>query len=215
MFVDDVSTDVIVRKRILKVVKRSLPGTIFYCISGQLTIWLISVFGQTKSIATIGAISRLSMITTLLGSVYTVLIIPRFARLPPIKSLLAKAFIKIHFFLYLACFLLMLFTSLTSEQLLSILGDKYAGFQDELLLSMLGSCIVLLVGGTIMASTNKGWIMHPVQSISVSLFSIIAGLIIFDISTLKGVLYMNIFIAAIEYLNQLLFLIFRLRRLGN
>ena len=38
--------DPVVRKDILKLVKRNLPGAIYFCSSGQISIWLISVFGN-------------------------------------------------------------------------------------------------------------------------------------------------------------------------
>lgn len=41
---------------ILKIVKTQAPNTIFYCIQGQVTIWLITVFGNTDNIAEVGAL---------------------------------------------------------------------------------------------------------------------------------------------------------------
>jgi hypothetical protein len=203
----NVVPDKIVRENILKIVKRSLPSIMFYSMSGQITIWLISVFGQTKSIATIGALGRLAMITTVFASVFSILIVPRFARLLNQKKLLRPAFVKMHVLLYVICAVFLLSTTLASGQLLWILGEKYVGFKNELFLSMLGSCIFMLVGGTNIVSATKGWIIHPVRSISVSLFSIISGIILFDVSSLQGVLYLNIFIATIEYFNQLIFVV--------
>jgi hypothetical protein len=54
--------DINVQKSIYKGVKRSLPIAVYHCISGQLSIWLISFFGDTTSISQMGALGRLSLI---------------------------------------------------------------------------------------------------------------------------------------------------------
>ncbi|MEP6746613.1 MAG: polysaccharide biosynthesis protein, partial [Bacteroidota bacterium] len=46
--------DPVVRKEILYIVKRVIPGAIYYCLSGQITIWLISIFGTSKALAQMG-----------------------------------------------------------------------------------------------------------------------------------------------------------------
>src|SRR5262249_3811425 len=50
------------RRRILEQVRRTLPAVIYYTTSGQLAIWLTSIFGRTDSVAAIGALGRLAMI---------------------------------------------------------------------------------------------------------------------------------------------------------
>jgi O-antigen/teichoic acid export membrane protein len=65
-----------IRIEILALVKRIMPTSIYYCISGQITIWLISVFGNTNSIAQLGALGRLNMLLSLFSVIITTLIIP-------------------------------------------------------------------------------------------------------------------------------------------
>ncbi|HEX8608429.1 MAG TPA: polysaccharide biosynthesis protein, partial [Pedobacter sp.] len=48
------------KKDMLKIVRATLPGAIYYCLSGQITIWLISIFGTASSIAQVGALGRFS-----------------------------------------------------------------------------------------------------------------------------------------------------------
>jgi len=40
-------SDPVARKEILTLVKRIMPGAIYYCFSAQITIWLISLVGST------------------------------------------------------------------------------------------------------------------------------------------------------------------------
>ncbi len=86
--------DKLVREEIMVSIRRILPDAIYYCLSGQLTIWLISIFGQTASIAQAGALGRFSAALTVLTLIYSTLIVPRFARLSD-HRLLMGFFIKV------------------------------------------------------------------------------------------------------------------------
>src|SRR5262245_11477811 len=50
------------RRTMVGIVKHQAPNAVFYCLQGQLTVWLISVFGTTKNIAEVGALGRLGMV---------------------------------------------------------------------------------------------------------------------------------------------------------
>lgn len=68
------------RINILNVIKTCLPTTIFFCIQGQIGIWLITLFGNTQNIAEVGALGRLEVIFSLINSVTLNIISPKFAR---------------------------------------------------------------------------------------------------------------------------------------
>ncbi|MBO0357499.1 polysaccharide biosynthesis protein [Hymenobacter sp. BT186] len=204
-----------VRKSLLNIVKLSIPGLIYYCLSGQLNIWLISFFGQTKSIATIGAISRLTMGLSLFSSIFTMLIIPRFARLPNYKNIIRAYFIRLQLLLIAVVGIILVFTWAGSKELLWIIGPKYGGLHAELFLAMLSSCIILLLGSTYSLYSTKGWVMHPSHSISVSILATVLSLFLFNISTLKGVFYMNIFVASVEYTNCLFYTFIKINKISN
>src|SRR5450432_1716731 len=87
--------DAAVRKEILYIVKRVIPGAVYYCLSGQITIWLISIFGTSAALAQMGALGRLAMVLSLFTVLFSTLISPRFARLPDNRSLLLKRFFHI------------------------------------------------------------------------------------------------------------------------
>jgi hypothetical protein len=83
-------------------------------------------------------------------------------------------------------------------QALWILGKGYDNLQAEFVLTIIGSCLSLIAGASFTLSTFKGWIIHPAISIAVEVGAIILGLVCIDISSLKGVLYFNIFVACIQ-----------------
>ena len=92
-----------IRTDILKMVKRALPGAIYYCLSSQLSIWLISIYGNTESIAQIGALGRLAAILTVVGAMFSTLIVPRFARQPERAAGLLRSFFLVMAVLVLIC----------------------------------------------------------------------------------------------------------------
>ena len=69
--------DVAYRIKILKVVKRILPGAIYYCFSGQITIWLLSIFGNTTSLAQVGALGRITMVFGLISTILSTIVLQK------------------------------------------------------------------------------------------------------------------------------------------
>lgn len=207
--------DPVYQTEILKMVKRRLPGAIYYCLSGQITVWLISILGTTTAIAQVGALSRLGMVLSVFTVLFSTLIVPRFARAEGNRSLLISNFIRIMIVLTGICVLIMGVVYLFPEQLLWILGKQYADLSGALLLSILGSCLTLVTGCVFTLSTSRGWVINPAVSIPVNLATVVAGILLMDVSSLHGVLVMNIMVAAGQLLLLLGFFILKLNGVRN
>ncbi|QXU41691.1 polysaccharide biosynthesis protein [Pedobacter sp. D749] len=198
-----------VQKEIFKIVKRILPGAIYYCLASQLTVWLISIFGNTANIAEVGALGRLSMLLGVISTMFSILIVPRFAR----TKESGKALLKRYLFILAAMlvilsgitFIVMLFAS----QLLWVLGDQYANLEKELVYVMIGYSANVLMGLAIALYTSKGWVINPVYAITLSVLLIISGIFIFDLTKISGVLKLNIFIAVSELMIHFVFGFFK------
>jgi O-antigen/teichoic acid export membrane protein len=198
-----------VRKEILTIVKRILPGAIYYCIYGQISIWLISIFGSTTAIAQIGALSRLTMILNLFSVLFAVLIIPRFARLPEQSIDLLSRFYKIQIGAILLNILIIFFVMLFPTQILSLLGNKYSGLNDEIILIMIGGCISLMVGITNSIVLSRGWVIFPAINIGLSVATQIVLLLVLDLSVMQNVLLFSIINYAITYIMLFLYFIIK------
>jgi O-antigen/teichoic acid export membrane protein len=192
--------DPVVRKEILFIVKRALPGAVYYCLSGQITIWLISVFGNYTAIAQMGALGRLAMALSVFSVLFSTLVSPRFARLPPNRERLLKLFLNIMSGLLLLTVLITCFTWLFPAEMLWILGKNYAGLNMELLLYVADSCLGLLWGSAYILGATRGWNIHPAFSITVSICAIVAGILLINVTTVKGVLFLNLFVSIIQVL---------------
>lgn len=194
----DKKPDLEVRNKILDIVKRSLPSVIYYCFSGQINIWLISYFGNTTSLAQIGALGRVVTLLSLISVIFSVLIVPRFARLKNEYILLIGFYSKMIALVFLIFLFTVVIIYFTSEYFLYILGDKYAGLETELVLVMTGGCINMLMASGLSLYLSKGWVMKHYVSIGLEILPLIIGCFLFDISNLLGVLYFNIFLAVTQ-----------------
>lgn len=190
----DVSPDPIIKKQILNIVKRTLPSAIYYTVSGQLTIWLLSVFGNTESVAQIGALGRFSLLLTIVSSIFSNLIVPRFARLRMSRSLILKRYMLINIAVILFLFLLVTVTYILRSELLWVLGPGYMNLRYEFVLSILTGCIGLLGSLSFSLLSCRGWVLNPFLNISAGVLGIFLGIYFFKVSTLLGAIYYNLFL---------------------
>ena len=206
--------DPLIRKDILKVVKWVLPGAIYYSLSGQITIWLISVVGNSTSVAQLGAIGRLAMLLSLFSVVFSTLLIPRFARLKEDSILLKKRFLSTLGFLVLICLFIIGLFIVFSSQALGLLGHNYSSLNNELILNIIGSCMGLLTGFIFSLSSSRGWVLNPYFYIAISIISIIVGILVFKVSTLSGVLLFNIFVTSVQTAMYLFYILFKIKKMN-
>lgn len=204
--------DPVVRKEIMGVVKRLLPDAIYYCVSGQITIWLVSVVGSTTALADVGALGRLVALLNLVSMLINTLITPRFARLPNGSPLLLTRFLQLQAGLVVVALGVVGGCWLFADQLLWLLGKNYANLQTEMVLNMAGASVGLLYGASFGLCTARGWAIHPLIFIPASILSIALGVALIDVSTLKGVIVFNLFVVTIQTIMLITYGIIKIRR---
>ena len=180
------------RREIFRLTKHLAPNAIFYCLQGQITVFLISIFAQrTTSIAEVGALGRLAMIFTVLGNLLTNVFVPAFARCHDLRKLR---------FLYAAIVGAVLAFSLLilagagffPAEFLFVLGKRYADLHQQLLL-MVGGSVILTVAGTMWAlNASKAWVAGSWLYIPLTLATQIALIPFTDFSSVTGVLIFNL-----------------------
>jgi len=207
--------DAEVKKEILSLVKRIMPTSIYYCLSGQITIWLISVFGNTTSLAELGALSRLSVVLSIFSAIIATLVIPRFAKLASNKFLLLTRFLQILGILVILLSIIVLIVYLFPTPILWLLGDAYKGLPFELLLSILSSCIGLLGGIVFNLYSSRGWAMSPIALILINLLAIIVSASLLDLGSLRGVLFFNIILGIVALMQTILFCTYNILLVKN
>lgn len=187
-----------IRKNLLNTVKRMMPGLIYVCVSGQITIWLISVFGDTTALAQLGALGRLAVVLSLFSGLISTLVVPRYARLIAKRAVMFNYYVQIIAAVFFLVCIVLGVVFFFADEILFIIGEKYAGLQPELMLAMLGSGLSLIASIAFFLNISRDWVINPAISVSISLISLVIGVFIFDVTTLQGVLIYNIFLAAVQ-----------------
>jgi O-antigen/teichoic acid export membrane protein len=187
------------RKKIMAVVKRILPGSIYYCISGQITVWLVAIFSSTESVAQIGALARLMVVLTVVRLSIEMVIVPRYARLPAVKKVIIVRFFQVLALIALLCAAIVGAVYLLPDLFLWILGNKYSDLQHEVVIMTMGSCLMLISGVAHMMSSSRGIIPNPYLFIATTIVGQVLLLaFVVDYTTLSGVLWFAVFSAMVN-----------------
>jgi hypothetical protein len=180
------------RTSIVHFVTPNLPGIIFYAFLGQISLFMITYFGRATAVASVGALSRLGQIFSLASQMTPLLIAPYFARLPAAR-------VKRN---YLGLFVVEVLISgavtglarLFPGLFLWILGPKYRSLQYEVFLIMVISSLAYMYG-VLWAVHNARRFVYWWNSISTIILTVAVQILCIwktDLSTIRGVLMMNI-----------------------
>lgn len=205
--------DPVIKTHILSFVQRILPGSIYYCISGQVTIWIISALGTTKSVAQVGALSRLSAILTIFGVLFSTLIIPRFARLPNIKKVVFRKFFIIQAGLFIISMVIVCIVVIFSKNILWILGNDFSSLSKEIVLITMGSCMSLISTNTNQLLSSRGIIVPPVLLLSFAFVIQVSIALLLDLSQVDNVLLYGIYVSAVLHTLRLIYLFYIIKKL--
>jgi len=179
--------DSAMRSEIVSVLKKQAPHSIYYCLQSQVTVWLISIFGNSDSVANVGALGRLVVVFALLSSITVEVVLPAFARIQSVHSLRRR------YFQILAGYSAVSLVSVAAvavfpKEILGVLGNQYSGLHTEGIL-MAVSAVVSTTAGLLWATNSaRAWIVSPLSLIPCTIVTQIALILFLDLSTVKGVL---------------------------
>lgn len=183
------------RAAMLGFVRKLAANAIFFCLQGQITVFLISFFAHRASaIAEVGALGRLAMIFTVLSNLLTNVFVPAFARCQSPRKL-RWLYVAIVGSVAAFCLVVVSAAGIFPSQFLLVLGGKYAHLHRELLL-MVGGAILSMLTGTFWAlNASKAWVAGSWLYIPLTLLTQIALIPFTDFSSVAGVLTFNLFSA--------------------
>ncbi|MEO7932453.1 MAG: hypothetical protein ABIT76_04765 [Chthoniobacterales bacterium] len=179
------------KKVLISLIKRQLPSSIYYCIYGQITIFLISLTGNVSNLADVAALSALARVFAVIGSVMSTIIYPRFAHIQEPYLLWRRYLQIIGLFLLMGAVMCGL-TWLFPRELLWILGNKYQHLQNEVLLMVAGSVLGVIGGNLWSLNSARGWIVAPWLYIPASILTQALLIWLLPVSTVGGVLWMGL-----------------------
>lgn len=176
------------RREIRHIMNRVMPNAVFSAVHQQLGTFLLASRGSVVAVADLGALTRLTAIFSIGVSAVAQIVAPKFA-----KTHGAVAMRRLYWGMLVLVgaivFLVLAVTALFPGQLLWILGPKYAHLREPLFLA---ACLVMLqFAKSVTSRMNqaKAWIVRTARwNIPLSLAAIGAGILMFDTSSLMGVL---------------------------
>ncbi|HXX42539.1 MAG TPA: hypothetical protein VEI58_09780 [Chthoniobacterales bacterium] len=180
------------RREIVRLTKHLAANSIFYCLQGQITVFLISFFAhRTASIAEVGALGRLAMIFSVLTNLLTNIFVPAFARCHDERKLrlLYGAIIGAVTAFSLT---IVLGAWLFPDQFLFVLGNKYSHLHRELLLMVGGAVLGALTGAFWSLNASKAWVGGAWLYIPLTLVIQIILIPYTNFASVTGVLIFNL-----------------------
>lgn len=177
---------------IIQLTLPSVPSVVLYAIQGQLSVMLITIFGRTAAVASIGALGRFRQIFILAPQINAIFVQPYFARLP-------RAKLKFNYFTALVtisgcCAAILVVVRLFPGFFLWIIGPKYAGLQTELVL-VVASGAISTVGSVINTINGARRFVYYSFVLTDNILTLVVQAIFIsnvDLSTIKGVLWFGI-----------------------
>jgi hypothetical protein len=184
--------DPAMRSEIVSVLKQQAPHSIYYCFQCQITIWLISIFGNANSVANVGALGRLAVVFTLLSSVTVEVVLPAFARIQSAHELRRRYFQIVASYFALSL-LSVAIVAAFPRQILSVLGHQYSGLGPEVVL--MTACAVVSTMASLVWDINsaRAWIVPPAFLIPCTIAVQVATIAFLNLSTVRGVLLLSMY----------------------
>jgi O-antigen/teichoic acid export membrane protein len=185
-------------------VRSQAANAIFFCLQGQITVFLISIFSRdVSSIAEVGALGRLAMIFAVLSNLLANVFAPAFARCQSRRKLGWQYAAIVG---GVACFsvVIIAIAAFFPRQFLFVLGSKYAHLERELLLMVTGAVMTVMAGTLWSLNAAKAWIAGSWVNIPLTLATQLALIPYTDFSSVTGVLTFNLVSAIPSLLLNLL-----------
>ncbi len=180
------------RREIYRLTKHLAANAVFYCVQGQITVFLISFFAHRSSaVAEVGALGRLAMVFTVLSNLLTNIFVPAFARCQD-RHRLRWLYLGIIGGVTAFSLVILAGAQFFPSEFLAVLGSKYTHLEHELLL-MVGVAVATALTGTFWAlNASKAWVSLAWLYIPLTLATQGALVPFTDFSSVSSVLMFNL-----------------------
>ncbi len=173
-------------------IKGQAANAFFYCLQGQITVFLISFFGQrASSVAEVGALGRLAMIFAVISNLLTNIFVPAFAKSQSLRKL-GWQYAAIVGGVAGFSLLVIAAAALFPNEFLLVLGNRYSHLQRELVLMVGGAVVAALTATFWSLNAAKAWVTGSWLYIPLTLVTQVALIPFTDFSTVAGILIFNL-----------------------
>ena len=204
-----------IRARVSMQLRRTMPDAFYYAFSGQLTTWLISLFGHQQGVATIGALGRLAMILTVFGTAFNVVAVPRFARIASTGwHQVRRRYVQAQLALAAVCAAAVFAIAAFPNAALALLGRNYAGSQHDAVLMSICSAVSVLCAAAFQLGAVRGIVAPPAITIPTMAAGQILAIALLPLHTVSGIIWIGIVNALIQWALYVLYFLYRPRSLA-
>lgn len=161
------------------------PNVVFYCIEGQLIVWLMAAFGNTMRVADVGALSRVAVIFSLLTAFAQTVLVPSVARISSV-GLLRRRFVLLTMGCAFASLAVVAAGVAFSKQVLWLLGPSYAQLTTELALILACGGLQFVDAALHGFNLARGWVRWYWVNIPALVLLQVALLMNLDFSTVAN-----------------------------
>ncbi len=207
-----VPPDPVARQEILAISYRLLPASLYSCVAGQITIWIISIFGSTQAIGQLGGLTGLSQAMAVLNTLCATLMVPRFARLNHDRSLILHRFIVSQAALIGISIAVVTGAYLFGTQILWLLGKRFGGLNHELVLAFAAACIAMISSMTSQLLSARGIVVPPVVLIPFAILTQIILAFLLPLHEVSGALLFGLYTSLAFWLLRLGYFYLNMRR---
>jgi hypothetical protein len=134
----------------------AMPALIFAAFQAQISLFLISIFGQTVSIAQVAALSRIAQLFVALQTFNMIIVEPYIARLS--RERLLGTYLRFILWASVCCIPVVLFAFAWPGAILWLLGTKYLSLGNVVGWLVLASCMNYVSGLVWVMNRARKWI---------------------------------------------------------
>jgi len=206
----DAPSEPSMRTEIVGVIRKQAPHSIYFCLQGQIAIWLIGLFGNADNVANVGALGRLGMVFAVLSSITCDIVLPVFSRIQSPRQLRRRYFQIVLSYFAISALLVGTIASFP-KQIFSILGNQYSGLQAEGILMAASGVIGAMAGLLWAVNAARAWIVPPQLLIpcTIVLQCVLASTL--KLATIRGVLQFSLYTGIPSILLSLWFAVKKMR----
>jgi O-antigen/teichoic acid export membrane protein len=172
-----------------------LPGTVYQALQGQISLFLIALFGHVGQIAEVAAAGRIGQLFLLLNSSNSVLVGPFFSKTP--RSLFRRRYV----YAMAACAAVAVAVAASARLFpgpyLLLLGAQYSNLTPQVQLVIYAAAIGYFVGAMWSVAVARKWVFWWSGSLQVIVLTLVqlVCVVFLPLNTSEGVLKMNIWTA--------------------
>lgn len=185
-------SDPAVNQEMLRYVIPAMPAVIFWAFQGQISLYLVTLFGKTTSMAQVAALGRVGQLFAILTAFNAVLVEPYFARLA--RGMLPRRYLQGVGLAALFCFTVALLSFRFPHPLLWLLGPQYRDLAPEVGWMVTASSIFYLAGVVWIINRSRKWLFWSgtVMEIGLTVVAEIVFAIVKGVSTTHDAILVSV-----------------------